>query len=156
MITCSFENGNKAFLRHVAADALVLRGQEILLVKRASKLIEGGKWGLAGGYMDRDETIRETVEREVLEETGYKVENITLFKIIDNPNRPGEDRQNIAFVFFCHALDKVGQADNESDEQRWFDLSALPPESEMAFDHAASIRDYQEYLKSSGSWPLFK
>ena len=71
MINCEFENGNKASLRHVVVDNLVLKDGKILLVKRTGKLLEGGKWGLAGGYVDRDETVKEAAKREILEETGY-------------------------------------------------------------------------------------
>jgi len=70
MITCTFENGNRASLRHVVVDNLVLQGDRILLVKRAVQLIEGGKWGLVGGFVDRDETIRQAAAREIMEETG--------------------------------------------------------------------------------------
>ncbi|MFA4994788.1 MAG: NUDIX hydrolase [Bdellovibrionales bacterium] len=147
MITCEFENGNKARLRHVVVDSLVLMGDKILLVKRAARLIEGGKWGLVGGFVDRDETIKEAVAREVLEETGYTVDKITLFHVIDVPDRPNEDRQNVSFVHFCTALEKIAAADDESDEQKWFSLSALPSKEEMAFDHFSSIQLYQDYLK---------
>ncbi len=153
MINCEFENGNKASLRHVVVDNLVIKDDKILLVKRTGKLLEGGKWGLVGGFVERDENIKEAVAREVLEETGYKVEGITLLRIIDTPNRPAEDRQNISFVHFCTALEKVGTADDESDEQTWFDLSALPPEAQFAFDHFSDIELYKEYLKKSFSIP---
>ena len=36
-----------------------------------------------------------------MEETGYKVEGITLLRVIDEPDRPNDDRQTIAFVYFC-------------------------------------------------------
>lgn len=44
MIKCKFENGNEASLRHVCVDAIVLQDNKLLLVKRASTLLEGGKW----------------------------------------------------------------------------------------------------------------
>ncbi|MFA6897691.1 MAG: NUDIX hydrolase [Patescibacteria group bacterium] len=156
MINCEFENGNKASLRHVVVDNLVLKDGKILLVKRTGKLLEGGKWGLAGGYVDRDETVKEAARREILEETGYEVERITLLRIIDAPNRPAEDRQNIAFVHFCDALEKIGVPDDESDEQTWFDLSALPLEEEFAFDHFSDIKLYLEYLQRPFALPRFE
>src|SRR6266550_2872489 len=107
MINCTFENGNKASLRHAIIDALVLKDNKILLVKRTKKLLEGGKWALVGGYVDRDENLLQTVEREIREETGYTVKDITFLCVRHNPDRPHEDRQNIAFVFFCTAVDKV-------------------------------------------------
>jgi len=91
-----------------------------------------------------------------LEETGYEVERITLLRIVDAPNRPAEDRQNIAFVHFCDALEKIGIPDDESDEQAWFDLSALPPKEEFAFDHFSDIKLYLEYLQRPFTLPRFE
>jgi len=48
MITCSFENGNRASLRHTVDDNLLLQDDRILLVKRANQLIEGGTIIFAG------------------------------------------------------------------------------------------------------------
>ena len=67
MITCIFEDGGRAGLRHVALHALVEREGALLMVKRAPHLGEGGKWGLPGGFLDRDETLAQGVLRELLE-----------------------------------------------------------------------------------------
>lgn len=147
MIKCRFENGNDAALRHVVVDTLVLNDGKILLVKRAESLLEGGKWGLVGGYVDRDETIKQAVVREVFEETGWKVKDISLLRIIDSPHRPHEDRQNIAFILFCLAEKQEGEADWESVKQEWFPLDSIPPKNSIAFDHASSIAYYLDYLK---------
>ncbi len=147
MIQCTFENGNQASLRHVVIDAIVLKDNKILLVKRAGKLLESGRWGLIGGFVERDETVREAVLREVFEETGWRVKDITLLKINDNPNRPHEDRQNIAFVYFCNATDKEGNADSESDEQKWFEIDKIPPKEEIAFDHYDNIQLFKKTAK---------
>ena len=72
MITCKFEDAGDALLRHVAVDALVIKNNTILLVKRADFLLEGGKYCFPGGYLDRDETLKEGVLRELQEETGYQ------------------------------------------------------------------------------------
>ncbi len=153
MITCAFEDGNKASLRHVVVDTLVLQDNKILLVKRTAKLLEGGKWGVIGGFMERDETISQAAEREIHEETGWKVKDMTLLTIVDRPERPQEDRQNISFVYFCTATEKTGEPDWESDDQQWFPLDELPPAEQLAFDHGSHIKVYQKYLKESLSLP---
>jgi ADP-ribose pyrophosphatase YjhB (NUDIX family) len=154
MIICKFEDGNENSLRHVVTDVLILKENKILLLKRSEKLTEGGKWGLAGGYAERDETIVEAAERETFEESGYKVNDLTLLTIIDNPKRPNEDRQNVSFVYFCEAGEKQGNSDWEVTEQKWFDFSDLPPKEDIAFDHYASIQLYQKYLKNKTSLPI--
>ena len=156
MITCSFEHGSTATLRHVVANNLVLQGDKVLLVKRSGKLLEGGKWGLPGGFVDRNETIKQAAAREIMEETGYEVAEMTLFRIIDAPNRPAEDRQNIAFVYFCVARERTGVPDWESSDVQWFPLSALPEEREVAFDHYSTIRLYREFLGNRFELPVVR
>ena len=156
MIRCRFENGHDAALRHVVTDNIVLRGEdEVLLVKRSRRLLEGGKWALVGGFVERDETLPQAATREILEETGYQVRDLTLLRVIDRPNRPGEDRQNISFVHFCTAGQKVGAADDESDEQRWFPLSDLPAAPEVAFDHFESLELFRAYRRQPFNLPLY-
>ncbi len=148
MLTCTFENSNVAHLRHVIVDAIVLRGSELLMVKRAASLSEGGKWGLIGGYFERDETLEECVRREVLEETGYTLGELKLLTIRDNPNRRNEDRQNVAFVYICQVGKLVGTPDWESDEVKWWPLSDLPPREQIAFDHTDDIDLYLTQKKA--------
>ena len=155
MINCFFEDGNKASLRHAVVDTLVLKGGEILLVKRTAKLTEGGKWGMVGGYIDRDETVPQAAAREVHEETGWTIKDLALLTIRDHPDRPAEDRQNISFVYFAQAIEQTGTPDWESDEIRWFKLNDLPPRDQLAFDHADDIDLYKQYLEEKFSLPAF-
>ena len=97
MIVCEFEDGGKSKLRHVVVDTIVTRGNQILLVKRIKTISEGGKWGLVGGFIDRNETIKQAAAREVFEETGWRIENLKLLRLKDWPDRLHEDRQNISF-----------------------------------------------------------
>jgi len=144
MITCFFEDKGKAHLRHVTTNIIVInQKKQIILVKRAIGTTNGGKWALPGGFIDRDETIIQAAQRETMEETGYKISEINLLKIIDNPNRAQEDRQNILFVYTAKAAEKIGEGDmRESSEIIWFDLNKLPDKKEFAFDHYEIIQEY--------------
>jgi 8-oxo-dGTP diphosphatase len=155
MITCQFEDGNPAALRHVVIDTIVLQEDKVLMVKRTDKLLEGGKWGLVGGFAERDETLLEAVAREVYEETGWEIKNIILLAINDQAGRPKEDRQNISFVYFCEAVEQTGKPDWESDDQQWFSFDQLPDHESIAFDHADDIDLYLRYKKDSLTLPVF-
>lgn len=156
MINCQFESGDKTSLRHVVVDCIIVKDNELLLVKRVGKLLEGGKWALVGGFMERGETLEECVKREIKEEAGYTVKEIKLFRVIDNPNRRNEDRQNISFVFLANADKKIGEGDWEVEGHKWFKLDNLPPKEEIAFDHLDNIELYIKYLKTPFRLPLLK
>ncbi len=155
MIKCKFENGNIGSKRHVTVAGLVIRGDEILLARRANHMmLEPGKFGVPGGFVDRDETIEEAVIREVLEETGYTANIENLFRINDNPNRANEDRQNIDFIFHMTTEGEVTEFGDETSEIKWFKCDSLPDKSEFAFDHHDSIMLLIEHLASPMSLPL--
>ena len=142
MINCIFESGTHAALRHAVVHAIVERGNALLLVKRAPHLSEGGKWGLPGGFLDRDERLVDGVLRELREETGWTGEVRRLLRINSRPDRPREDRQNVAFDFVIAPLARVGEPDHESSAVQWMPIDRLPPLDSLAFDHGETIRRY--------------
>lgn len=158
MITCTFENKDKANLRHICAQAIVVKDNKILLGKRGSckgrKILESGKWGLFGGFLDRDETLEEGVKREALEESGWEIDNLQLFRINDNPDRPAEDRQNVDIIFLAKAIKKVKDSDEEVTELKWFDIKRLPSKEKIAFDFSEHLELYQRYLKQKFKLPI--
>jgi 8-oxo-dGTP diphosphatase len=149
MITCVFEDGGKGALRHVVVHAIVERDGKLLLVKRAPKLLEGGKWSLPSGFLDRDETAEQCALRELREETGWSGEIVSFFRINTNPNRPHEDRQNVAIEYIVKAIKKVGEGDWESTDIRWFPINELPSLDALAFDHGVSIGLYLDNRKQN-------
>lgn len=156
MIKCRFEHGSVAFLRHVTVGGLVVRANKLLLVKRSEKSqVEAGKWCLPGGYLDRDESAAQAVVREILEETGYESEVITIFRIVDRPRMKGDDRQNIDFIYLVRAYQQVQSPDYEVEEVRWFELDELPHPNEVAFDHYDSFRLLIEHKQNPHILPLF-
>lgn len=146
MIDCTFEHGHKAHLRHVVIDVLIIKENKLLLVKRSNKILEGNKWAMVGGFMEHGETLLETVQRETLEESGYKITDIHLLWINDNPNRPNEDKRgNVAFVFYATALQTTDKHDWEVQEVKWFPFDTLPEPELIAFDHMLSIQKYLDF-----------
>lgn len=158
MITCIFENNTKSSLRHVTVNAIVIKDNKILLGKRGTfngkPIVESGKWGLLGGFFARDENLIQAVKREVMEESGWEIDNLQLLRINDNPGRPKEDRQNVDFIFFAEANKQIKTSDEEVQELQWFDLNNLPPKELIAFDHVDNIHLYLKYLKNKMSLPI--
>lgn len=155
MITCKFEKGYTAKLRHLVVHAIVENSAGILLVKRTGDLLESGKWGLPGGYLDRDETAGEGAIRELREETGWEGEIVSLFRINTLPNRPHEDRQNVSFDFIIRPIKLVGFPDEESSKIEFIPFDKLYKKDQLAFDHGDTIELYRKYKQVSFPLPLF-
>lgn len=154
MITCKFENGGEALLRHVTVGAIVVNNEkQILLIRRASTH-RYGKYAIPGGFLSRDENSEEAALRELEEETGYSGKILDLFRINDNPKRPKEDRENVDFVYTIEITGGTPTLNKEASEIKWFSEEDLPGEDEFAFDHKDSIKKYFEYLKEPFKLPI--
>lgn len=156
MITCKFESGSDAALRHDVVHVLAVKDGKILLVKRAGGILESGKWGFPGGFLDRDENMEQCALRELMEETGYMGKVKGLFRINSNPNRRNDNgRQNVAHEFLVESGDKTGTPDWEQSEVKWFKISEIDLEN-MAFDHAKTIEHLKKYLTENFPLPIIE
>ena len=108
----------------VAAVTLVSREDKVLLVKRAN-LPGYGLWSVPGGYVDRGEVVEEAAAREVLEETGLKVEIGGLIGLFSEAGRPV-----IVAAFSGAETGGTLSPGPEALEVGFFALDDLPP---MAF-----------------------
>lgn len=149
MINCIFEDEGKGKLRHVVLHAVVEKDGKLLLAKRAMHLTAGGQWTLPGGFLSLNETAEQGVLRELREETGWDGEIVSLFRINTNPNRLGEDRQNVALEFIVKPLSQTGEKDNESTEVEWIPIKDLE-NLEFAFDMKESVELYLKSKKQNG------
>jgi len=155
MVTCEFENGGRAHLRHVVTHAIMEKDGSILLVKRALNLQEGGKWSLPAGYMEINETAGEGVLRELYEETGWEAQVVSPLRINTSPKRTRDERQNIAIDFIVSPLDKTGEPDHESTDIVWMPIAEIKTQ-ELAFDHGESVELYCRWKEEKFTLPLFE
>lgn len=124
----------------LTVDAIVLKKEtrEILLIQRAFDPF-CGKWALPGGFVDMDELLADGCLRELEEETGLQLEEVTLFKVADRLDRDPRGR-TISAVFYGFAeTDAAVSGGDDAAQADWFPIDELP---EMAFDHAEIIRDF--------------
>lgn len=156
MINCTFEDNKQVLLRHVTLSNILQVDGKVLLIKRtAQSLTEPNKYALPGGYLDRDETPTEGALRELLEETGYQASSAKLFRVIGNPNRKGNDRQDLELSFIVDSAKKIAEPDMEVSEVKWFDVNELPEMENFAFDHHDTLQLYIDYLKQNFKIPVF-
>lgn len=121
---------------------------------REDQLLSQKKWALSGGFLDRDETTIEACRREVKEELNIEISNLKLIHIVDNPNRPNEDRQNVNFVFVADFAGGEIKTNEEVIEVRWFNLDDFPPKDAIAFDFYDELLFYERYLREDFAVPV--
>lgn len=156
MITCQFEDGGKAKLRHATTVAIVKnKKNEVLLVKRAPGQLNENKYTLPGGFLNRDEDSREACIREVFEESGLHCRILYLFHIVDTPFRPKEDRQNVEFRYVADVTGGKEKTSEETSGFKWISKDSIPPDGEFAFDHRETVVRYFEYIKKPFLLPFF-
>jgi ADP-ribose pyrophosphatase YjhB (NUDIX family) len=104
-------------------------GEEILLMQRR----DNGMWGLPGGHVDPGESVAQAAQREVLEETGWRIELGRLVGVYSDPARQtveyrgGERAQLVNLCFEAVALAQSAPADtDEAIAVGFFPRSALP------------------------------
>lgn len=101
----------------------VIKENKILLIKRTGKVFNG-MWGLVGGKLETNETIKEGIIREVKEETSVDCEflktNYVLQVYVKEFNK--------SYIAFFSTFKANSQTFVESDEGplNWFDINKLP------------------------------
>jgi 8-oxo-dGTP pyrophosphatase MutT (NUDIX family) len=109
------------------ATAVIVRGEEVLLVRRA----DNGNWTPVTGIIDPGEEPADAAAREALEEASVVIAIDRLARIGVTPPvvYPNGDRaQYLDFTFRCSWVSgEPYPADGEASEARWFPLDALPP-----------------------------
>lgn len=115
----------------VAAQVLIFDEQHRLLMLRRA---DNNKWDCPGGYIEPGESTEETARREILEETGLEIGNLTLFNVFAGseffnvyPN--GDQVFPVSVVYVTNdvrgSLRHDGQ---ESSELKYFPINDLPCE----------------------------
>jgi 8-oxo-dGTP diphosphatase len=114
----------------VGVGAVVLRGCEVLLIKRGKDPLRG-RWLVPGGTVELGETLQEAVVREVREETGLDVVPREVVLVFDRIDREGTELR-YHYVIVDYVCDIVGgelRAGSDAD-----DAVFVAPENLDAYD----------------------
>jgi 8-oxo-dGTP pyrophosphatase MutT (NUDIX family) len=117
------EKKKKDELKKNAVAVIVDGDNKILLLKRGSdpKIWQPSKWGLVGGAINKDETPKQAVEREILEETGLEIDKfIKTFTIQRNPD-------SIEHIFACRYNGEPTdiKLNEENTNYGWYDVEEM-------------------------------
>ena len=102
----------------------VIRDGKILLIQERAD----GNWAMPGGWADLGDSPASVAEREVWEESGFRVKAEKVVAVIDaNRIEPMEFYHAYKIIFLCKLLDGEPRISHETLAVDFFDLNQLPP-----------------------------
>jgi 8-oxo-dGTP diphosphatase len=127
----------------IGIGAVIVHRNRVLLVRRATEPLKG-EWSVPGGMLELGEKLRDGVRREVLEETGLKVEPGDVLDVFDSIFRDEKGRTQYHYVlidYLCRLVSGEAKAGSDVSEVRWVQ------EDELA---AMELRDSIEQVMRKG------
>lgn len=113
-----------------AVIAVVVRGNRVLLVRRANRP-DAGKWGFPGGKIEHGESLYDAVRRELLEETCVHARPERVLTAVDafDRNRNGSlHRHFVLIAVLCTWVSGEPRACDDALDARWYELPELESE----------------------------
>jgi ADP-ribose pyrophosphatase YjhB (NUDIX family) len=102
----------------------VVHNNKILLIQERMD----GKWAMPGGWADLGNAPASVAEREVWEESGFRVKAEKVVAVVDaNRIQPMEFYHAYKIIFLCRLLDGQPRTSHETLAVDFFDLNSLPP-----------------------------
>ena len=117
----------------LAVAVVIERDGLLLLGLRGEGTREPGKWSFPAGFVDRGEQVESAARREIREETGIELGDLSL---LDLRSREGE--AVVLAVYVCRTFTGEASPGDDLAAVAWFDPQALP---ELAFGHDPAIID---------------
>lgn len=109
----------------------VIRKGKILLIQERTD----GKWAMPGGWADLGDAPAFVAEREVWEESGYRVKAEKVVAVLDaNRIQPMEFYHAFKIIFLCRLIDGEPRTSSETSAVDFFDPNELPPLSRYRTD----------------------
>lgn len=124
--------GHRPILMVGAAVLLVDKEKRLFLMKRS----DSGCWGPPGGATEPGERVEDAARRETLEETGLKIEDMSLFGVFSGPELyykypNGDEVYNVTIVYLSQNFGNSAAEiqvclNHEHTEWGWFSASEIP------------------------------
>lgn len=112
-----------------AAGVIVNDTGEVLLLNHVLRPDSG--WGVPGGFMVRGEQPEAAFRREIKEETGLDLQDVSIY-------RARTQKRHIEIIFTATAVGEARVMSKEILELGWFTVETVPPE--MSLDQQFLVR----------------
>ena len=115
------------FTVRAAVYLILLKDDHILLQRRYKTGWMDGKYSLASGHLDGNESVSKAIKREAFEEIGITIENDDLIPATVL-HRKSPDQEYIDFFFIAKHWKGTPEImePNKCDALEWFSLNNLP------------------------------
>jgi ADP-ribose pyrophosphatase YjhB (NUDIX family) len=121
----------------------VIRDGRILLVQERAD----GRWAMPGGWADIGNAPASVAEREVWEESGFRVQAEKVVAVLDaNRIEPMEFYHAYKIIFLCKILEGEPRTSHETLAVNFFDPGELPPLS-LFRTNEAMLREVFAHLQ---------
>jgi len=115
-------------------------GRALIIQRR-----DNGHWEPPGGILEHGETIEDGLRREVYEETGLRIEPVSLTGVYQNTRR-----HIVALVFRCRATEGVPHETSETAAFRW--IAEGDVDSLMTEAYSQRVLDALSSSTSPSAW----
>ncbi|MDA8345198.1 MAG: NUDIX domain-containing protein [Thermaerobacter sp.] len=129
-----------------SAGGLVVRGQEVLMIRDRF-----GRWTFPKGHLEPGETARQAAAREVLEETGVRAAISARLGRVEYA-LPGGNSKKITFYLMRFEGGELAPLHAEISEARWFTFDAAQ-EQLRAYGYPGYRVMLRRARELSARWP---
>lgn len=127
----------------------IIKNDQILLLKRFNTGWEDGKYHLPAGHKEANETFKQAMAREAMEEIGLKIDEKDLEFVHFMHSKTNSERVAVFFVAKHWIGEPVNMEYNKCSELKWFDINNLPDNmveyAKIAINNFINKVYYSEY-----------
>ncbi|ASJ55130.1 NUDIX hydrolase [Brevibacillus formosus] len=144
------------FAMQVAVHLFLVKGAQVLLLRRYNTGYEDGNYSVPAGHLDGNEEVKTAAIREAKEECGIDIDPASL-EMVGVMHRRSNDERIDFFVAATKWHGEIINAEpNKCDELVWVDMDKLPPNVIPYVRQALSNFRRKQWFDSFGWEPAFE